>query len=110
MTTTPVEMTHSGNMSTEPGKAERFRLGSDVRISWSDANGSRHYGWAQAVNLSESGFAVLAGEPLPQAMEVYLELPGSGLVTAGRVRNCRRSGNSWRIGVELADPFPEHGS
>jgi PilZ domain len=88
----------------ESRKAARFPLASTIRVRKCDASAGE---WTSAhgLNLSESGVAFLADQPLAPGTLLQVELPNSRCSAIGPVRNCQRRGNLWRIGVELAGPF-----
>lgn len=91
---------------TERRTGERFPLTSEVRISWSDPAGRLISVIAEGRNVSEHGAAFLMDHPLPGKLLVHLEFPHGHLAVSGFVRNCRRRGGRWRVGIEFVSKLP----
>ena len=85
----------------EARQAERVPLAAPVRVSPMSAAGLTGRLAAQGLNLSTTGMAFLAAEPIPIGTVLYLELVRTGSMAIGRVRSCARRGAGWRVGAEF---------
>ena len=80
----------------------RYAVRGEVcRVSWLDVNGCLKSTRSQVVNISEDGIAFRLPEavlPLLIRFESDLNIEG-----VGAVRQCRRTGDSYVVGVEFTD-------
>ena len=72
-----------------------------VRLGWINDDKRMEYIAAQGVDTSASGMAVRTSQRLRLSALVHLEVAERGMAAVGRVRNCIRSGDGWRVGIEL---------
>lgn len=79
----------------------RFPLPLKLQMQWGtpDASTARLPVWG--LNISGLGAAFITDHPLPLSADVYLELPNGPARKAAKVRNCKRWGAAWRVGVEF---------
>jgi hypothetical protein len=79
----------------------RFPLPLKLQMQWGtpDASTARLPVWG--LNISGLGAAFITDHPLPLSADVYLELPQNPVRKAAKVRNCKRWGAGWRVGVEF---------
>ena len=85
----------------ESRRTWREPMTSAVRVGWINDEKRMVYTEGVGIDIAESGIGLFAGQRFRLSALVHLEVAERGLVALGRVRNCVRSGQGWRTGIEL---------
>jgi hypothetical protein len=80
--------------------------GSIALLTYSPERGAQTL-WTRAIDMSGAGLKVSAYRPLKVGSIVYIRFEHLQLLAGwARVRHCRRTGWTYRIGLELRKPLP----
>ena len=91
---------HSPN-SIESRCGQRLPVTSPLRLGWINDEKRMEYTDGQTIDISLTGLAAWLPRRMRISALVHLEIPERHVVLLGRVRNCIRWKDGWRIGIEL---------
>ena len=94
-----------GTIHPDSRKSARFPMRSFLWVCRFELGGRNKAMRVEGLNLSPSGIAFVAAEPMAVGSRVHVELPCSRLTATAHVRNCEARGGRWRVGVELEATF-----
>ena len=83
-------------------KDPRELLNSEVSLSWEDARGVHRLSKGKCVNISERGLRVLVSDEIPVRSYVSFRVKSLRFSGGGSVRNARRQGLRFEIGIEFS--------
>src|SRR5436309_1631915 len=86
-------------------RSRRYTVeGATIRVAWLGLNGTlKVVQNARVLNISEEGMAFELPEPAQLVTRVQLQSEKYKLLGEGTVRQCRRVGSKYVVGVEFAD-------
>jgi hypothetical protein len=82
-------------------RKQRQLFDCSLEVSWKDSQGTSHTITAQAIDVSNSGIRVEAGEPIEMHTEVYVRAERYGLTGSTALRHCSRRGSKYVLGLEF---------
>ena len=101
----PASHSRSSIRFEESRRMERQRMISPVRLGWINDETRMEYIAGRCIDISSSGLAIATAQRLRLSALVHVDVAEQEMAAIGRVRNCIRTGDGWRAGIELM-PMP----
>jgi hypothetical protein len=93
------------SMARDERRVARSPMLTKLKLCWGKPDVKTGLLDVWGLNISDRGAAFVCDHPLPVMASVYLELPNSCESASGTVRDCKRWGAAWRVGVEFDAKF-----